>query len=279
MIYCKVLHIGGEMPELPEVETIVRYLRQEVLPGRTITRVSIEWQPMVQRSPLNVLTELPGRYIEQLGRRGKYIVFSLSGEVMLLVHLKMSGRVYVCAADALHDPYTRITFVLDDGREIRFRDPRKFGRVYLTPDIALVLGHLGPEPLEEHFTAEVFLARTNGRRGMIKPLLMNQRFLAGIGNIYADEALFQARIHPRRRAETLSEEEKRALYHAIRRVLTHSIELNGATLADGMYPGGSFQNDFRVYSRAGRSCYACGSVIERIKIGQRSSYFCPTCQV
>ncbi|MGQ9784882.1 MAG: bifunctional DNA-formamidopyrimidine glycosylase/DNA-(apurinic or apyrimidinic site) lyase [Anaerolineae bacterium] len=267
------------MPELPEVETIMRYLRQEVLPGRTITRVSVGWQPMVQRSPLNVLTELPGRCIQQVDRRGKYIVFSLSGGVVLLVHLKMSGRLYICAADAVPDPYTRITFALDDGREMRFRDPRKFGRVYLTPDIALVLGHLGPEPLDERFTAEAFLARINGQRGMIKPLLMNQSFLAGIGNIYADEALFQARIHPRRRAETLSEDEKRALYHAIRRVLVRSIELNGATLADGMYYGGSFQNDFCVYSREGQPCPVCGSVIERIKIGQRSSYFCPTCQV
>lgn len=267
------------MPELPEVETTVRYLRQEALPGRTITQVSVGWQPMVQRSPLNVVTELPGRCIKRVDRRGKYIVFSLSGEVMLLIHLKMSGRVYVCATEASADPYTRVTFALDDGREMRFRDPRKFGRVHLTPDIALVLGHLGPEPLEEHFTAEAFLAHIKGRRGMIKPLLMNQSFLAGIGNIYADEALFQARIHPRRRAETLSDDEKRALYHAIRRVLMRSIQLNGATLADGMYHGGNFQNDFCVYSRGGRPCPVCGSVIERIKMGQRSSYFCPTCQV
>lgn len=266
------------MPELPEVETIVRYLRREALPGRIITRVTVEWRPMVQHSFLNVLTELPGRCIERVERRGKYIVFPLSGEIVLLIHLKMSGRVYVCTADAPPDPYTRVAFALDDSREMRLRDPRKFGRVYLTPDIALVLGHLGPEPLEEHFTAEVFLARINGRRGMIKPLLMDQSFLAGIGNIYADEALFQARIHPRRRAETLSEGEKRALYHAIRRVLVRSIELNGATLADGIYYGGSFQNAFCVYSRGGQPCPVCGSVIERIKIGQRSSYFCPKCQ-
>jgi formamidopyrimidine-DNA glycosylase len=198
--------------------------------------------------------------------------------VALLIHLKMSGRVYVCSADTPLDPYTRVTFVLDDGREMRFRDPRKFGRVYLTPDAALICGHLGPEPLEEHFTVEMFLARINGRRGMVKPLLMNQGFLAGIGNIYADEALFQARIHPRRRVETLSEEEKRALYYAIRRVLVRSIELNGSTLADGIYRGGSFQNDFCVYSRAGQPCPRCGDIIERIKFGQRSSYFCPRCQ-
>ncbi|MGC8879463.1 MAG: bifunctional DNA-formamidopyrimidine glycosylase/DNA-(apurinic or apyrimidinic site) lyase [Anaerolineae bacterium] len=266
------------MPELPEVETIVRYLRREALPGRIITQVTVEWRPMVQRSFLDVLTELPGRCIERVERRGKYIVFPLSGEIVLLIHLKMSGRVYVCTADAPPDPYTRVTFALDDGREMRFRDPRKFGRVYLTPDIALVLGHLGPDPLEERFTAEAFLARINGRRGMIKPLLMDQSFLAGIGNIYADEALFQARIHPRRRAETLLEEEKRALYHAIRRVLVRSIELNGATLVDGMYYGGSFQKAFCVYSRGGQPCPVCGSVIERIKIGQRSSYFCPKCQ-
>jgi formamidopyrimidine-DNA glycosylase len=266
------------MPELPEVETIVRYLRREEVPGRTITRVAVAWPPMVQCSPLSVLTELPGRSIQTVNRRGKYMVFPLSGAVTLLMHLKMSGRVYVCASDAPPDPYARITFALDDGREMRFRDPRKFGRVYVTPDVARVLGHLGPEPLAEDFTAETFLARIKGRRGMIKPLLMNQSFLAGIGNIYADEALFQARIHPRRRAETLTEAEKRALYHAIRRVLIRSIELNGATLPDGMYPGGSFQNDFCVYGRGGQPCPVCGSAIERIKIGQRSSYFCPECQ-
>lgn len=267
------------MPELPEVETIVRSLRREALPGRTITQVTVGWPPMIQRSPLNVLTELPGRSIQQVDRRGKYIVFPLSRGVTLLLHLKMSGRVYICPSDAPPDPYTRVTFALDDGREMRFRDPRKFGRVYLTPDVALVLGHLGPEPLAEGFTAEAFLERIKGRRGMIKPLLMNQSFLAGIGNIYADEALFHARIHPRRRAETLSAEEKHALYDAIRRVLMRSIERQGATLADGMYHGGSFQNDFCVYSRAGQSCPVCGHAIERIKIGQRSSYFCPICQV
>ncbi len=265
------------MPELPEVETIVRSLQKTVI-GQRIVRVVVEWPPMVQRSPLNVLTELPGQRIQEVHRRGKYIVFSLSTGAVLLIHLKMSGRVYVCAADAPPDPYVRVTFGLEDGREMRFRDPRKFGRVYLAPDASRVLGHLGPEPLDEHFTEEMFLVRINGRRGMIKPLLMDQSFLAGVGNIYADEALFQARIRPRRRAETLSEEEKRALYRAIQRVLIRSIELNGATLADGMYQGGSFQNDFCVYSREGQPCPTCGSPIERIKIGQRSSYFCPTCQ-
>lgn len=265
------------MPELPEVETIARGL-QAVLPGRHFIGVNVMWQPMVGRSPLDVVQQLSGRRIEQIGRRGKYVVITLVDGAVLLVHLKMSGRLYIASADESPDPYCRVRFDLDDGRQLRFRDPRKFGRVYLTADVAPLLGQLGPEPLDDGFTEAAFLTRLSRRRGRVKSLLLDQTFIAGVGNIYADEALFAARIGPLRRAESLSEAEGRRLYSAVRCVLERGIRLNGATLRDGMYHGGNFQTSFCVYSRAGEPCPACGTAIERTRIGQRSTHYCPVCQ-
>jgi formamidopyrimidine-DNA glycosylase len=265
------------MPELPEVETIARGL-QAVLPGRRFTRVSVAWRPMVERSPLDVVQQLPGRRIERVGRRGKYVVITLRDGAVLLVHLKMSGRLYVGGADETPDPYCRVAFDLDDGAQLRFRDPRKFGRVYLTEDVESLLGRLGPEPLDDDFTETAFLARLARRRGRVKSLLLDQTFIAGVGNIYADEALFAARIRPLRRAESLTEAEGRRLYAAVRCVLARGIRLNGATLRDGMYRGGSFQTSFCVYSRTGEPCPVCGTAIERARIGQRSAHYCPVCQ-
>ena len=265
------------MPELPEVETIARELRR-VLPGATFTAVSVAWQPIVHSSPLDVVNELPGQRIEHIKRRGKYLLFSLSTGNVLLIHLKMSGRLVVCCAAAPADAYGRVTLDLDDGRQLRLRDPRKFARVHLTSDATTVLDRLGPEPLAENFTEQDFASRFQGRRAMIKPLLLDQTFIAGVGNIYADESLFLARIQPCRRVETLSEGEKRRLYRAVRRVLTSAIALNGSTLRDGMFEGGGFQDIFRVYSREQQPCPRCGTAIERIRLGQRSAHFCPRCQ-
>lgn len=265
------------MPELPEVETIARGL-QRVLPGAVFARVTVNWRPTVVRSPLEVERRLPGQRVEHVGRRGKYLVIALAGGDAVLVHLKMSGRLYVCTAAEAADPYCRVAFDLEDGRQLRFRDPRKFGRVYLTTDVAALLGHLGPEPLAEGFTEEAFLVRLSRHRGRIKPLLLDQTFVAGVGNIYADEALFAAGIRPQRRADSLNEVEVRMLYGALRQVLSRGIDLNGATLPDGMFQGGSFQNSFCVYSRAGEPCPACGTAIERIRLGQRSAHYCPACQ-
>jgi len=265
------------MPELPEVETTVRALRQ-VLPGRTFSCVAVGWRPMVQKSPLDLVEMLPGQRIERIDRRGKYLVFLLSTGNTLLIHLKMSGRLTVCAAAEPPDPYDRITFFLDDGRQLRFRDPRKFGRAHLMSEASSVLDRLGPEPLDDNFGQDEFLSRFTGRRGVIKPLLVDQTFIAGVGNIYADEALFRAHIQPIRRTETLSCTEKRGLYGAVRHVLNASIALNGSTLADGMYHGGNFQDTFCVYGHEKEPCPVCGTPIERIKLGQRSAYFCPGCQ-
>jgi formamidopyrimidine-DNA glycosylase len=265
------------VPELPEVETTARALRS-VLPGRTFTRVLIGWPPMTRKSPLDVVQCLPGQRIQEIGRRGKYLLFALSTGNTLIMHLKMSGRLYVGAADEAPDLYDRAMFYLDDERTLRFRDPRKFGRVYLVDDPTILLARLGPEPLDVSFAEQEFLALLGKRRGAIKPLLLDQTFIAGVGNIYADESLFLARILPYRRGDSLTAPEKRRLYSAIRQVLSRAIELNGSTLADGTFDGGNFQNHFCVYSREGKPCPACDNPIQRIKVGQRSSYFCPKCQ-
>jgi formamidopyrimidine-DNA glycosylase len=266
------------MPELPEVETIARGLQHE-LPGSTFAAVTVEWSPMVRKSPLDLVERLPGQRVEQVRRRGKYLVFALESGDALLIHLKMSGRLYVCTGSDEPNPYDRISFHLCDGRQMRFRDPRKFGRAYLTADAASMLSHLGPEPLDDAFGEGDFLARFDGRRGLIKPLLVDQTFVAGVGNIYADEALFLARVRPDRRVVTLAETDRRALFIGLRSVLKRGIELNGATLADGVFHGGSFQSSFCVYSRACEPCPTCGTPIERIRLGQRSAHYCPSCQV
>lgn len=271
------------MPELPEVETVVRGLRDEVV-GRRFTHVSCHWPPqIVGLSPEAFASRLVGRCVEALNRRGKFIVFDLS-EGALLIHLKMTGRLYVAARGEREeaDRWLRAVFEMDDGRELRFSDLRKFGRLYLVSQASQVIGGLGPEPLSDDFTLDEFLARLARRRGMIKPLLLNQRFIAGIGNIYADEALWLARIDPRRRADTLKPHEAERLYYAIRTVLEDGIRYEGASVnwyrkADGAT--GSYQDHFNVYRRAGQPCSRCGASIHKIRVGQRGTHFCPTCQV
>ncbi len=265
------------MPELPEVETIVRRLRGP-LNGRTFTDVHVGWERMVRVSVAELEARLPGQRIEDINRRGKYLVFRLSRGDNLIIHLKMTGDLQVLAVDDPLHQHDRIIFGLDNGRQLRFRDPRKFGRVYLTADPALVLGHLGPEPLDDLFIEDDFLALFDRRSARIKPLLLNQEFIAGLGNIYADEALFLAGIRPQRQTDTLLEEDKRRLYRAIRQVLSMAIGLKGASLADEAYRGGEYQQRFLVYGRGDQPCPRCGSPIRRIRMGQRSAHFCPECQ-
>jgi formamidopyrimidine-DNA glycosylase len=265
------------MPELPEVETIVRRLRGPLV-GRTFTDVQVGWERMVQVPVAELEARLPGQCIEKTNRRGKYLVFWLSGGDSLILHLKMTGDLWVLpVGDPLHQ-HDRIIFGLDNGHQLRFRDPRKFGRIYLTADPAQILGRLGPEPLDGLFTEDDFLALFGHRSGRIKSLLLNQEFVAGLGNIYADEALFLAGIQPQRQADTLLEEEKRRLYQAIRQVLSTAIKLKGASLADEAYRGGEYQQRFLVYGRGDQPCPGCGSPIQRIRMGQRSAHFCPECQ-
>lgn len=264
------------MPELPEVETVVRGLQGPLL-GRTFTSVTMYWPNSIRTSIWDLEHDLPGQRIERLSRRAKYLRFDLSGGQTMFLHLKMSGDLLVEPMTVPVHPHVRTIFGLDNAHELRFKDPRKFGRVYLVDDPQEVIGHLGPEPLAKDFHIEDFITLFEGRRGRLKPLLLNQQFIAGLGNIYTDEACHLARVHPARAVDTLTIDEGTALYHAIRQVLNHGIMYKGASL-DAVYRGGEFQQHFQVYQRTGSPCYACGTAIERIILGGRSTHFCPTCQ-
>jgi formamidopyrimidine-DNA glycosylase len=271
------------MPELPEVETIVRSLRSD-LSGRIILAAAVSWPRTVAASTVEAFRQrIAGQRVETVGRRGKYITLRLSGGDWLLIHLKMSGRLQVAPAETPPGEHVRAVFYLDDGRQLVFRDPRKFGRLHLTDDPETVLGALGPEPLADDFTPGAFADRLRRRRGRLKPLLLNQQFVAGLGNIYADEALFAARLHPQRTADTLSDAEIAALYHAVRRVLHQGIENHGTTLDDRGYrdardEAGSNQENLYAYGRTGQPCAECGAPIQRIVLNGRSAHFCPHCQ-
>ncbi len=270
------------MPELPEVETVVRGLRGDVV-GRAFTTATVHWaREIVSLSPTDFAARLVGQHIEALTRRGKYIVFALSHD-FLMIHLKMTGRLYLARPSDRHeaDPWLRVVFGLDNGQELRFSDARKFGRVYLVAQPEVVLGRLGLEPLSDSFTLEAFKALASGRSGALKPLLLDQTFLAGIGNIYADEALWQAGIDPRRKVNTLRDDELELLYHAIRAVLEAGIDHEGASVSWYRKPDGtpgSQQNYFKVYGREDQPCPRCGTAIHKIFLGQRGTHFCPMCQ-
>ncbi len=274
------------MPELPEVETAVRGLRDPLV-KRTITKVVFPADPgrMVNLDPGHMAQRLAGQRFEQVTRRAKYLVFRLDADT-LIVHLKMTGHLYVLPPDEPNpfDRWVRVRFSLDNGQELRFSDSRKFGRVYLGRRPEDLLPDLGPEPLDETFTLAVFRQRLAGRKSVLKSLLLNQAFVAGIGNIYADEALHIARIHPLRRADSLSDEEIARLYDGIRQALTDGIRYEGASINWYRKPDGSrgqSQNHLRAYREVGnrdQPCPVCGGPITTIRVGQRSTHFCPICQ-
>jgi len=270
------------MPELPEVETIVNGLRG-LLIGRTVTGVRARWESIVATSAVaEFRRRIRGQRILGIRRRGKYLVFELSGGDRLIIHLKMTGQLMVRPGDAPADPHGHTIFDLDDGNQLRFIDPRKFGRVYLVADEKEVVGNLGPEPLADDFTLAGFVALVRKRKGALKPLLLNQQFIVGIGNIYADEALFVAGIHPQRKADTLTDDEIERLYQAIRQVLRQALADQGTTF-DGAYRKvdggeGRHQENLMVFRRKGQPCPCCGGVIKRIVVGGRGTYFCPRCQ-
>lgn len=269
------------MPELPEVETIKNDL-QASLKGRTIVGLRVDWEGCVGRPSVKEFSsQVVGSRIDDVGRRGKFLVFRLSGGLTLLVHLRMTGRLLLSETTAPWEAHTHLCFELNDGRELRFVNVRKFGRLYLVADPEEFLGDLGPEPLDDGFRVEDFRALFANRRGMIKPLLLNQRFIAGLGNIYCDEALFQARIHPQRTADTLTSSDLGRLYRAIRGVLREGIAEQGTTRSDYVRPDGSegsHQYSLSVSGRAGEPCVGCGTKIERLVVGGRGTYFCPRCQ-
>ena len=279
------------MPELPEVETVARGLHAALV-GHTIVDVKVLWARSVESSdPDTFARRLSGQIVAGVGRRGKWLTIALAGNDTLLVHLRMSGQLVVETLASSVEPseacldsrHLRAVFLLDDGRRLSFVDARKFGRLWLGSDPAEVLGGLGPEPLADEFTAEGLAQALGQRRGHIKPLLLDQRFLAGLGNIYTDETLWRARIHPLRQANTLTPAETRRLHAVIQAVLRAAIAGGGTTLADETYrqadgQAGGFAGHLAVYGRAGEACLRCGATVERITIGQRSTHFCPRCQ-
>lgn len=219
---------------------------------------------------------LPGQEVTDVNRRGKFLIFDLSQDV-LLVHLRMSGDLVVEAQDTPPALHHRLLINFNDGLRLAFNDSRKFGRVWLVRSVQEVLTGLGPEPLEPEFTAQWLHQNLLMTRRQLKPLLLDQTFLAGLGNIYADEALHQALLHPLTPANQVSPGQAERLWLAIRDVLEEGIRRNGASI-DWVYRGGDFQNYFRVYRRTGKPCQRCGTQIQRILVGQRATHFCPNCQ-
>ena len=264
------------MPELPEVETIVRNLRPE-LTGKTVVSAALLWNRTLETpSPEQFCARVAGQTINAIWRRAKYLVFRLSNH-SLIIHLRMSGDLWL---KPIQDPparHDRLLIELSDQRKLVFNDPRKFGRAWFVEDPQTVLAKLGPEPLDPAFTPADLYTRLRQSRRQMKPLLLDQGFLAGLGNIYTDEALHRAGIHPLRISETLSAADAERLLEAIRVVLQTGIAHNGASI-DWVYRGGGFQNYFNVYDRKGSPCPSCGTPIVRTVVGQRSTHFCPRCQ-
>jgi len=273
------------MPELPEVETIVRELRCADIIGRKIIESIIMWPPLIRGRPFFFKKQLAGKEIIALARRGKFIVFTLSGGYFLLVHLRMSGQFNLADANQAREVHQHIILRLSDGRELRYRDTRKFGRWQITRDPSEILGALGPEPLAESFRPAVFFSCLKAHRRQLKPLLLDQRVIAGLGNIYADEALWEARLHPRRLSDSLDGRESLRLFKAIRHVLRRGIRNKGTSLGTGMgnyyRPGkktGQNQDKLRVTRHSGALCPRCGTAVMRLLVGQRATYICAKCQ-
>ena len=295
------------MPELPEVETVARDLQRWVA-GATIADAEVRWARTIRHpEPAErFVEEVRGATIDRVGRRAKSVLIHLADGRVMTVALRMTGALIVAVPGTPDDPYARVVFRLADGRELRYRDVRKFGRIGLwkggglvrrkrrrpaarrgvaerrTPyRVGDVFGRHGPEPLTRSFTAARFAELLHGRSGRMKTLLLNQAFVAGIGNIYADEALWRARIHPLRTADTLTDAEVRRLHRAIRSVLRQGIANRGASFADYVgadgEPGANAER-LSVYQRTGEPCLRCGRTIERLVVGQRSTHFCPRCQ-
>jgi len=280
------------MPELPEVETLASDLNRLLAgtpsrfsgTGALVSSVEVGWARSVAMPSAEALAEgLCGRRILDVSRRGKFLQLSLSGPTYLLVHLRMSGHLAVLPQCAPPDPYERVALCLADGRRLVFSDPRKFGRLYWLDNPDLVLGKLGPDPLADDLTLEAFAGLLHGRRGALKPLLLNQAILAGLGNIYTDEALHRAHLHPLRKATTLTGPEIARLYSAVRDVLRQAIANRGTTLQDERFrdaegrPGRNRDN-LQVYRRKGEPCLCCGTPVERTVVGGRGTHYCPSCQ-
>ncbi len=271
------------MPELPEVETVARSLVPQ-LQGRIIVSLAkLDWPKMITPPPAEFTALITGRRIETVGRRAKWLLLTLDRGWTMAIHLRMSGHLLVTEPTAAHEPHVHFALELDNGRCLIFNDQRKFGRVHLLDQqglAALDRSH-GPEPLTDDFTPDTLAQQLQHRRAPIKTLLLDQHLIAGIGNIYANEALWLAGIHPLTPGAALSPEQINHLHRAIRVVLQEAIANQGSSLRnyrDSYGQRGSQQEHFNVYDRAGKPCPRCQTLIERIVVAQRSTYLCPVCQ-
>jgi formamidopyrimidine-DNA glycosylase len=289
------------VPELPEVETVARDLRGLIV-GATITGAAGDWPRVIASHPTveAFADAVAGRRVETIGRRAKLVVVRLSGDpatpghhpAALTIHLKMTGQLFVVPAGSPADRHVHLRLALADGRELRFRDIRKFGRVGLWPLDATtgepldsraggeLFAALGPEPLDDAFTVGAFRARLRARRGRLKALLLDQGFIAGVGNIYADEALWRSRLHPLRSAATLRPHDEARLHREIRAILAEAVERRGSSIDDYTAPDGdgSMQDRLDVYQRTGDPCPRCGRPIRRVVVGGRATHLCSWCQ-
>ncbi len=271
------------MPELPEVETTVRMIRPGLV-GRTITGASVTWRRTVGERSFE--KRVVGARIASVRRRAKYFIIDLERDGQpagaLVGHLRMTGRVLVERTASAPPDYAKVALALDDAHTMFFVDVRKFGRLEWRADAAHDLRELGPEPLGDEFSAQWLASALKERRRVLKPLLLDQTFLAGLGNIYVDESLHRAGLHPLQKSERVKEAQAARLHGEIRAVLAEAIEREGSSF-DAFYRTpegnpGSYQHQFRVYGRDGQPCRACGATIARLVVGQRGTHVCPRCQ-
>jgi formamidopyrimidine-DNA glycosylase len=272
------------MPELPEVEHAARTLGDQIVGRRIVAVTRLDWERMVETPAVEqFLTLLEGREVLAASRRAKWILLTLDSGWTLALHLRMSGYITVHGPDAQPDAHTHLVLLLDDGRQVFFHDTRKFGRARLLDGAGLAELHAahGLEPLTDAFTPPALAELLRGRSARLKPLLLDQRAIAGIGNIYADEALWRAQLHPLRASDSLDDDEVARLHSGIRLALLQGLDRGGSTLRDyrnSYGEAGTNQDHFNVYDRAGAPCSRCGTPIERIVVGQRGTHLCPFCQ-
>jgi formamidopyrimidine-DNA glycosylase len=270
------------MPELPEVETIRGALRNggrggAPLIGRRVEASHLLWErTLAEPAPGEFHERILGQTVDEVGRRGKFLLLHLSQDT-LLFHLRMSGDLVVEPLTQPPAPHHRLMLDLDEGIRLAFNDTRKFGRAWLVADPGTVLGNLGPEPLDGDLTRAEFFQRLHAHRRQLKPLLLDQTFIAGLGNIYTDEALHMARLHPQVISNSLDRPQSDRLLSSIKQVLSEGIRRQGSSI-DWVYKGGDFQNYFHVYRRTGEPCPICGSPIQRMLVGQRGTHYCAHCQ-
>ncbi|MBA7465283.1 Formamidopyrimidine-DNA glycosylase [subsurface metagenome] len=267
------------MPELPEVETIRRGLEKRIL-AKKINRVEINTDRMVKKpSPKRFKEEVEGKNFTQVIRRGKYLILVLSSGKKIVIHLRMTGQLIY----GRRDTKSRVSFLLSNGKYLSLNDKRHLGEIRLVENWEKVPGiaKMGMEPLEDSFTLKVFGEMLNKKKAKIKPLLMNQEFLAGVGNIYAQEALFKAKIHPERHAHWLKRDKVKALFSEIKKVLKKAINYKGSSFSsyvDAQGRRGSFHSRLQVYGRGGEPCVKCKTPLKFIKLAGRGTSFCPKCQ-